>query len=376
MPSKEQLKGVILEEIVLYLLQKSGYDTVLEPGNDPTIVSTAAGLAVRGRGCLHQIDAIADFTMRPPFSHPSRLLVETKCYDPGRPVGLAVIRNGAGVLKDVNEYWTEAHGARKRFHYQYAVVSTSPFTREAQAYAFAQDVYLLPLGASAYLGSLLVAIDRAAAAMLDAAALQTYLKTMGAETKAASVSIAEVRSILRHLLQPLPERGFVPRLDITAALEMVFRSMHHLGALFVGVLAGGIPLLLAPASDAVIQRLQDDLYMRLERDDSGMLLVSVPDGVVRFSFDLPADLFLRFEALGRFIPPTQYRGEWEPEIDVYVTTDERRRVVKIRLERGWVETVEEWAVSVETASELERSRWSGQGDEVDDEAFLDFKDLF
>lgn len=56
---------------------------------------------VKGRGGEHQIDAIADFIVHQPFSYPQRLLVEAKCYS--NKVRLPVIRNAAGVLKDVNE---------------------------------------------------------------------------------------------------------------------------------------------------------------------------------------------------------------------------------------------------------------------------------
>jgi len=55
-----QIRGMLLEEVALHLLRRSGYRTVDAPGNDPTLCNVGAGLAVRGRGSEHQIDAIAE----------------------------------------------------------------------------------------------------------------------------------------------------------------------------------------------------------------------------------------------------------------------------------------------------------------------------
>src|SRR5258707_15450260 len=100
------IRGMLLEEAILYLLRVSGYRTleILTPGNDPTIHGDCySGLKVLGRGGVHQIDAIADFTITLPFSYPHRLLVEAKCYSDDRPIGIEFVRNAVGVLKDVGE---------------------------------------------------------------------------------------------------------------------------------------------------------------------------------------------------------------------------------------------------------------------------------
>lgn len=107
-----QIQGVLLEEVVLYLLQRSGYRTVEEVGTDPTLSTCSAGLEVIGRGEHHQIDAIADFLLSPPFSSPQRLLVEAKCYNEVRSIGLPLVRNAVGVLKDVSEYWVPSGATR------------------------------------------------------------------------------------------------------------------------------------------------------------------------------------------------------------------------------------------------------------------------
>ena len=92
-----QTRGMILEEVLLYLLRKSGYRTVEQIGSDPTLTTHSAGLAVRGRGGIHQIDAIADFNVCPPFSNSQRLLIEAKYYS--RTPGIEVVRNAVECIK-------------------------------------------------------------------------------------------------------------------------------------------------------------------------------------------------------------------------------------------------------------------------------------
>src|SRR5687768_12502554 len=105
MPTRSQVRGMLLEEVVLFFLESTGYRTVMQAGNDVTLRRSAAGMVVLGRGAEHQIDAIADYVFTPPFGHPQRLLVEAKFHDLGRSVGLRVVRNTIGVLKDVSEHW-------------------------------------------------------------------------------------------------------------------------------------------------------------------------------------------------------------------------------------------------------------------------------
>lgn len=100
-----QIHGMLLEEVILHLIVVSGYLAVTDTQNDPTLCirKTDKALCVCGRGENHQIDAIADFFLSPPFSHKQRLLIEAKYYD--ESVGLPIIRNAVGVLKDVSEFW-------------------------------------------------------------------------------------------------------------------------------------------------------------------------------------------------------------------------------------------------------------------------------
>ena len=119
----------------------------------------SAGLNVNGRGGSHQIDAIADFRVGHPFTYPPRLLVEAKAFGSQKSVGLEVVRNAVGVLKDLNEAWMPSDSTRTRHHYHYAIFTTTRFSKPAQKYAFAHDIYLLPLANSPFLQPLTVAIN-------------------------------------------------------------------------------------------------------------------------------------------------------------------------------------------------------------------------
>ena len=106
-----QVRGMLFEEAVLFLLRRTGYQTIDAKNGDPTLDDThPAGIAVVGRGARHQIDAIADYTIGQPFSRPVRLLVEAKCFTNKKPVGLEVMRNAVGVMKDVSEFWVTLGG--------------------------------------------------------------------------------------------------------------------------------------------------------------------------------------------------------------------------------------------------------------------------
>src|SRR5258706_5033918 len=100
----KQLRGALLEEAILFFLQSSGYEPITKVDADPTLAFGKSGLEVRGRGAFHQIDAIADFKVPPPFGNPQRLLLEAKFVTD--KIGLPTVRNAAGVLKDVAEGWT------------------------------------------------------------------------------------------------------------------------------------------------------------------------------------------------------------------------------------------------------------------------------
>lgn len=150
MANISQVRGAILEEAVLYLLEKFGYKTIeaVPAHQDESIRGGHSGLEVRGRGSWHQIDALASFRSSPAFMYPLRLMVEAKCYQAHRTVGIEVVRNAVGVLKDISEnYFSVPSGGADvqvpRFNYHSAIFSTSGYTSGAIDYALAHQVFLI-----------------------------------------------------------------------------------------------------------------------------------------------------------------------------------------------------------------------------------------
>lgn len=141
------IRGALLEEIILHLLEKIGY-RVITAGEAGTRAGRS-GLEVQGRGEWHQIDALAGFDFTPAFMYPLRLLLEAKCYAPSRPIGIEVVRNAVGVLKDISEnYFTinkrsEEEIKIQRYNYNTALFSTSGYTKNAERYAIAHQIFLI-----------------------------------------------------------------------------------------------------------------------------------------------------------------------------------------------------------------------------------------
>lgn len=150
------LRGYLLEEVLAWLLRSSGFEvlTAQDDRDKPpwkVLEERKHGLVVRGRGAWHQADALGQFRYVPPFSLPVRLFVEAK-YLTRQPVELPTVRNGHGVIHDVNEGVTTTLSAvsgprrpRTRYRYNYAIFSTTGFTKDAQEYALAHQISLIDL---------------------------------------------------------------------------------------------------------------------------------------------------------------------------------------------------------------------------------------
>jgi hypothetical protein len=146
------LRGYLLEEVLAWLLKTSGYELLAVGDDSPDVLDqTSHGLVVRGRGAWHQADALGEFRHVPPFSLPVRLFLEAKFTR--AKVGLGVVRNGHGVVHDVNENVVSSprsaaggpYRPRTRYRYNYAIFATRGFSREAQEYALAHQISLIDL---------------------------------------------------------------------------------------------------------------------------------------------------------------------------------------------------------------------------------------
>jgi len=317
---------MLFEEAVLFLLRRAGYKTIDTPDGE-TIRSMGAGLGVFGRGGVHQIDAIADYEITPPFSHPQRLLVEAKCY--GARIGIEVIRNAVGVVKDVNEFWNPRTGktTRRRYHYLQAVFSTSEFTSEAEDYAFAQDIFLFPIGRSTHLSRLLTAINAIKPPSFG-----------GTHWTSVPVNLSELRRNVRTVLEsfdmPVEARDF----GWSQGLWRFVEEVRVLGGVVIGVLGRSFPLFLVPRSAEIFDELNGDQIVRIYWDEHSWYIRS-QSGELLFSFDLPPRLFARYAQAGLLSRERaiDLKRDFFNDLHVMIVEPEGVRVIRFTLDPDWIQ---------------------------------------
>lgn len=311
MATTSGIRGMLLEEAVLRLIAASGYKAVFydKAKPDPTLDEDKGALFVLGRGERHQIDALADFFLLPPFSHQLRLLIEAKCRI--KAVDLTVIRNAVGVLKDVSEFWPVPTISSKRrrspqaipgrrYHYQCAVISMSGFTKEAQHYAFAHDIFLISLAHAAYFQGVrnsleaitpsIFGVERASDT-LDIASpeLRQAIRRKLIDAEDSSLSTIHMPSDARDLLANFCQACRNVKMAVVATLEKQF------------------PFFLLPHTDRVIelagrarsQAIVDLGQVRLRRDRQEGWIIEYR-GQQFFSFDIPQHLL---ELYLQHLPP-------------------------------------------------------------------------
>lgn len=331
MASKHQIRGVLLEEAVLMLLRASGYRTVTDAQGDSTLGTSAAGLTVGGRGAWHQIDAIADLLIGQPFGYPQRLLVEAKSYADNRKIGLPIVRGSVGVLKDVSEYWVANLPNSPpvgRYHYQVAIFSSSDFTKEAQDYAFAHDIHLLPLSGSSFFVPVLQSIEAAA----------DGLPTVG--NQVVGVELTPIRRELRRRLQPdIVVENEPLQFDwlgpVVTASRRVSRSL-------VATLGQAFSIFLTPDPALDLDALQTTEVVHIKFRDFANgrgWTMSRPDETVLFTFDLPPRLFQLYADEGVLTRQTalELKETYFSDVTAVYAIGQEIRLFRFRLNQNWVE---------------------------------------
>lgn len=320
------MRGMLLEEAILALLRIAGYDTIVAIGTDPTLVRMGGGLGVKGRGADHQIDAIADLRLGHAFSNPQRLLVEGKFYADRRTVGIDIIRNTIGVVKDVGEFWTREDGApgSRRYHYQAAIFSASRFSQDAQDYAFAHDVYLLPLARSAFFRPVLATIDSVATAL-------------NANPALPQLSLSELRAAARNALQGGGgDANFIPGPFELAPLVEAVRTLRHC---LIGTIGRSFPVFLTPSEPRILDTLRPIMRTRIHFNNDGWYLYS--GGRRIFSFDLPEELVDRYAERGELTPrrAIDLKTDFLDTIDAVYMRNNAIHVTRFQMDREWLAEV-------------------------------------
>ena len=321
-----QLRGALLEEAILYMLKSSGYKPVVSERGDDTLHRGASGLEVKGRGSLHQIDAISDFMLTPPFSNPQRLLIEAKFYS--SKIGLPLVRNATGVLKDVSENWViDFDGgrkiAKKRYHYLYAIFSSSDFSKPAQDYAYAQDIYLLPLRRSAYFSPVIQSIENVET--------RTY------------PPMQSVRKYVRSRL--LSEMNEIGENEIPSEMKVLLDGLINVCMRqsfgFITMFGGRFPAFLMASPDFRPKYNEPSISVRIRMHDQTWFIEDTSDKKI-FSFDLPEEIFALYATRGRLDREAvaDIKSSMMREFYAFYRRDDELRLLRFKLDEEWFETIQ------------------------------------
>lgn len=187
----EVLTGYVLEEVLAALLLDNGYRLLVHESQDTDALKKGPhGLLVRGRGASHQADALGELRFSIPFSLPVRLFAEAKFK--GKAIGIADVRNALGLLNDVNERYAAdglQHFPFVRYHYRYALFSTSGFTSDAQEFALTHQISLIDLQGPAF-----------AKLRDESAATARKLRRLAMSARLGSFPVKQARVALRKAL--------------------------------------------------------------------------------------------------------------------------------------------------------------------------------
>lgn len=334
--SDSGLSGMLLEEAVLSLISTCGYRAVDRAGSDPLLRDGRSGLEVRGRGEFHQIDAVADYLIPQPFTHPFRLLIEAKYY-PRRPVEIETVRNSVGVEKDLREYSGPHPDLRPRCHYRSAIVSATNFTGPAQRYAYAHDVYLLPMGRSMFFRPVLDKIEACRLIQRDAW-IDGPISTRSAYRPRGR--LRALRMAIRHALRERDSNLLISHdsawwhsYQIRDFVEETCRLNYSL----IATIGPNIPIFLTPGPGIVIDDLRERQDVRIFWDDIGWILRDLR-GRKLFSFDLPSDVFNLY-AEGGILQPNRaldLKMDLMSSIRALVSSQGQVRLIQFLLDQDWI----------------------------------------
>jgi len=334
--SDSTLRGMLLEEAILYILSKTGYSPIFKKNGDPSLNDGHSGLEVLGRGAKHQIDAVADFQYTPPFCNQQRLLIEAKFK--GGKTGIDIVRNATGVHKDVSEYWvvdnvTGNKIAKKRFHYLYAVFSKEPFTKPAQDFAYAQDIFLLPLKRNTLFKPIIEAIDNVSFdEVLEKPKLSTVRQYIRSRLfgniffNAEDYTEMDVASIFwEHL---------------NGSFDDFINTCINRGFGFITMFDGKFPVFLSASRGLDTFICSEENHVRI-RVREGAWFIESQEGIDLFAFDLPEEIFEKYQKSGVLTRRQllNIKANHMSEFYVFISQDGDLRLVKFKLDQLWFERV-------------------------------------
>ncbi len=335
------VKGMLLEEIILFLLNNSGCEPVTVENDDSKLLHDGpSGLELAGRGAKHQIDVIADFSFILPFVNPVRLLIEAKCYN-NKPVGLECVRNAFGVLSDVNEHWNIVNDGesnrnskliKRRYHYCYAIFSATGFTKEAINYAYVQDIFLFDLSSSIFINDIVEVISNLSGEDFNVNGNKSF-----------NLNIKEFRSSVRSYLKhniinannANVENVYEELQNYPEANQRINFAISHcqrISKSYMAILGKRFPVFVTPNPEIDIMHCIKNINeIEIWWDDRRHFYIKNGEREL-FSFSLPDELFRAYQKNGDLTEndALNMKQKEMPSIQIFMK-DENNRLMPISL---------------------------------------------
>lgn len=300
------LKGAILEYIVRNILKSCGFKNVKPDG---LYIYEDKGLfLVNGKGASHDTDVLMDPPVQIPFSYPMRIIFECKSYD--TTVGLAIVRNAAGMREDINNFEIVtkdflmarkknrtkfAVENRNRHMYQVGVVSLDKFSAPATEFAINNKIPLLSIAAN---------FNQYVADKINSISLDEI-------EKYSSSSVKNLYAFFKDRNGDLFTSKYESAREILYDNNQVFQIIHTLSEYiirntYVGLLESGQIILLHKPDDGSEEiifnstgniRLKAELHWTREKQDQWELEVFEelnPERRTKFKFFLPSQMVVEW----------------------------------------------------------------------------------
>lgn len=281
MASINQIRGALLEEIVLLLLDRSGYRSI-KAGEEGTR-NGRAGLEVEGRGSHHQIDALVSPVHSHAFIYPIRLMVEAKCET--SPVGLPTVRSVVGTLFDINQNFLARRvgGGREvrvqRFNYHAAMFAANGYSDNAEQFALAHQVFLIDYSH--------VAAMRPVVDALLALQIEDFSEVA---RRGGRRNLTEIRNVFRSLIEIArlgPDVEIFSESGVAKVQDRLLPAVRQLRGSYYGMIEGIYPVHLISQREIPIRliRQQGIIPCEIRVSDDEQTWAFEPSGIPHESAD-------------------------------------------------------------------------------------------
>lgn len=330
--TSNQVKGAIFEVVVKKLLEKNEYEEC-KPDNEQVDYKGR----VRGRGEWHQIDALGRWKYSIPFVYPIRLLCEAKCLN--QPVGLPVIRNFVGAIKDISEnYFVEDNQnidkrmLSKRHTDCGSVFSVSGFTNQAQRYAYAHNIFLVSYENNPI-------IDEFKKIVEDTAQFIQLAKRTNKRKFSRWFEDAWARNYIDNSAGYLTDRR-----KFEDNLKILRDKFERVNTSVVGIATSVYPIHLLSSHKIPYDLFRETdeayfrtTYRRTERGGHYFEIFPSDFPEIKFYFTVPEVILSKYrESIKRL------KMEFLEWIDVPVTLGPIRRILRFKLDKEWLRSVENY----------------------------------